>query len=76
MTAAAAIALCLALPLPLVSPNVALLSLSLVVLGACNATLDVSMNAQAVAVERVGHAAEAELVERAHSSHPSRGWIA
>src|ERR1041384_1762431 len=51
MTAAAAIALCLALPLPLVSPNVALLSLSLVVLGACNATLDVSMNAQAVAVE-------------------------
>lgn len=76
MTAAAAIALCLALPLPLVSPNVALLSLSLVVLGACNATLDVSMNAQAVAVERVGHAAEAELVERAHSSHPSQGWTA
>jgi MFS family permease len=52
MTSAAAIALCLALPLPLVSPNVALLSLSLVVLGACNATLDVSMNAQAVAVEQ------------------------
>ena len=52
MTSAAAIALCVALPLPLVSPNVGLLSLSLVVLGACNATLDVSMNAQAVAVER------------------------
>jgi Na+/melibiose symporter-like transporter len=52
MTSAAAIALCLALPLPLMSANVFLLSLSLVVLGACNATLDVSMNAQAVAVER------------------------
>ena len=52
MTSAAAIALCLALPLPLVSPNVFWLSLSLLVLGACNATLDVSMNAQAVAVER------------------------
>jgi len=52
VTSAAAIALCLALPLPLLSPNVLLLSLSLVVLGACNATLDVSMNAQAVAVER------------------------
>ena len=52
MTSAAAITLCLALPLPLVSPNVVLLSLSLVVLGACNATLDVSMNAQAVAVEQ------------------------
>jgi|SRR5581483_2405357 len=52
MTSAAAIALCLALPLPLISANVFLLSLSLVALGACNATLDVSMNAQAVAVER------------------------
>jgi len=52
MTAAAAIALCLTLPLPLVSPNVPLLSLSLAMLGACNATLDVSMNAQAVAVEQ------------------------
>ncbi len=52
MTSAAAIALCLALPLPVVSPNVFFVSLSLVVLGACNATLDVSMNAQAVTVER------------------------
>lgn len=52
MTSATAIALCLALPLPLVSPNVFALSLSLVVLGACNAALDVSMNAQAVVVER------------------------
>jgi fucose permease len=52
MTSAAAVALCLALPVPLLSPNVPFLSLSLLVLGACNATLDVSMNAQAVAVER------------------------
>jgi fucose permease len=57
VTSAAALALCLALPLPLLSPNVALLSLSLLVLGACNATLDVAMNAQAVAVEhRYGRA--------------------
>jgi fucose permease len=48
----AAIAFCVALPLPVVSPNVALVSLSLVLLGAVNATLDVSMNAQAVEVEQ------------------------
>jgi MFS family permease len=51
MTSAAAIALCLALPLPLVAPRVLVLGTSLVLLGAANATLDVSMNAQAVAVE-------------------------
>lgn len=52
VTSVAATALCLALPLPVLSPNVPLLSLALVLLGACNATLDVAMNAQAVAVER------------------------
>jgi len=52
MTTVAAIGLCLALPLPVVSPSVALVALSLLVLGACNGTLDVSMNAQAVAVEQ------------------------
>src|SRR4030095_15372389 len=52
MTAAAGIALCLALPLPVVSPSVALLSLSLALLGACNGLLAVSMNAQAAEVER------------------------
>jgi len=52
VTSAAALALCLALPLPILSGNVALLALSLLVLGACNATLDVAMNAQAVAVEQ------------------------
>lgn len=52
MTVGAASILVLALPLPLVAPNVALLAASLVLLGAANGTLDVSMNAQAVAVER------------------------
>ena len=57
MTSAAAIALCVVLPLPLVAPHVALLGLTLVILGAANAMLDVSMNAQAVAVEaRYGRA--------------------
>jgi MFS family permease len=51
VTSASAIALCIALPLPLLSPNLISLSLSLALLGACNATLDVAMNAQAVAVE-------------------------
>jgi MFS family permease len=50
-TACAALGLCVALPLTVVSPSVALLSLSLVLLGACNGMLDVSMNAQAVAIE-------------------------
>jgi MFS family permease len=53
VTSVAAAALCLALPLPVLSPSVALLSLALVLLGACNATLDVAMNAQAVAVEQL-----------------------
>ncbi len=52
MTSIAATALCLTLPLPVLSPNLVLVSLSLILLGACNATLDVSMNAQAVVVER------------------------
>src|SRR5262249_36745978 len=39
---------CVALPLPVLSPDVPLLALSLLFLGACNATLDVAMNAQAV----------------------------
>ncbi len=52
MTTLAILAFCLVLPLPLLSPNVFLLCLSLGLFGASNSTLDVSMNAQAVAVER------------------------
>jgi MFS family permease len=50
-TVVAALGLCLALPPPVVSPSIALLSLSLMLLGACNGLLDVSMNAQAVAIQ-------------------------
>jgi MFS family permease len=53
MTALAALGLAALLPLPIVSPTVGLVAASLVVFGACNALLDVSMNAQAVIVERM-----------------------
>ncbi len=52
MTALAALGFCLALPLPIISPTVGLLAFSLMLLGACNGTLDVFMNSQAVEVER------------------------
>jgi len=52
MTTFAALLFPLLLPLPLVSPNVAGLVAALFVLGAANGTLDVSMNAQGLAVER------------------------
>jgi MFS family permease len=52
MTAIAAVGFCLTLPLPILSPTLGLLALSLILLGAGNGTLDVSMNAQAVEVER------------------------
>ncbi len=52
LTSGAALGLCLLLPLPVASPSVAWLALSLGLLGAANGLLDVSMNAQAVAVER------------------------
>ena len=51
MTGAAALGFCLVLPLPVLSPNVAGLAVALALFGACNGTLDVSMNAQAVALE-------------------------
>ena len=53
MTSVAALGFCLALPLPVLSPDVALLVTALALLGASNAVLDVSMNAQAVVVERL-----------------------
>jgi MFS family permease len=52
VTSWAALGFCVLLPLPVIVPNVALLAVSLAVFGACNGTVDVSMNAQAVAVER------------------------
>jgi MFS family permease len=51
MTAVAAVGLCLTLPLPVISPSVGLLCITLILFGACNAILDVSMNTQAVALE-------------------------
>ena len=44
-------ALALALPLPLLAPSALLVAAALWLLGAANATLDVAMNAQGVAVE-------------------------
>src|SRR5262245_8925900 len=51
MTSIAVLGCCLVLPLLVVSPNVAVLALVLAIFGALNGTLDVSMNAQAVALE-------------------------
>ena len=51
MTSVAALGLCLALPLPIISPTVTVLVATLAILGAFNGTLDVSVNAQAAAVE-------------------------
>lgn len=48
----AAVAFCLAMPLPVLSPSLPVLAATLALLGACNGLLDVSMNAQAAAVEQ------------------------
>jgi fucose permease len=52
-TALAAVGMCAALPLPIVSPTVAMLVVALALFGALNGTLDVSMNTQALQVERL-----------------------
>jgi fucose permease len=52
MTSLAGLALCMALPLPVLAPGIVSAGVALVFLGASNAVLDVSMNAQAVDVER------------------------
>lgn len=52
MTTLAALLFPLLLPLPLVSPNVLGLTAALALLGAANGTLDVSMNAQGLVIER------------------------
>ena len=51
VTLLAAAALALALPLPVFAPSAVLVAAALWLLGAANATLDVAMNAQGVAVE-------------------------
>src|SRR5438045_2402281 len=50
-TRTAGLALCLLLPMPVVAPNLATLILALLLFGAANGMLDVSMNAQAVLIE-------------------------
>lgn len=52
IASAAALAFCLTMPLPVSSPSLPVLAAALALLGACNGVLDVSMNAQAAAVER------------------------
>jgi MFS family permease len=51
-TVIAALVLCLAMPLPIISPNLALVALSLGLLGASTGMLDIAMNAQALIVEK------------------------
>ena len=51
MTSVAALAFCVAMPLPVLSPTLPGMALALAVLSACNGVLDISMNAQAAAVE-------------------------
>ena len=50
-TRTAGLALCLLLPAPVVAPNLVMLILALLLFGAANGMLDVSMNAQAVLIE-------------------------
>ena len=52
VTRTAVLALCACLPLPALAPNLWLLTLALMAVGAGNGVLDVAMNAQAIAVER------------------------
>ncbi|MDF5728349.1 MAG: MFS transporter [Rhizonema sp. PD38] len=55
VTKSAALGFCIVLPLPTLAPNLPLLTISLIVLGALFGGLDVSMNTQAVAVEQRYH---------------------
>src|SRR5215472_9522417 len=50
-TRAAGLALCLLLPAPVMAPNLLMLIVALLLFGAANGILDVSMNAQAVLLE-------------------------
>lgn len=51
VTTLTALAYCLALPLPALSPSLAVLAVALFLIGVGNGALDVSMNAQGVAIE-------------------------
>lgn len=51
ITGVTAVLFCLTLPLPILAPNLPLLVLALFIFGALQGSLDVAMNAQAVAVE-------------------------
>ena len=52
MTQLAVLTYCIVLPLPVLAPNLLLLTIALMVYGAAFGALDVSMNAQAIAVEQ------------------------
>jgi MFS family permease len=51
ITLATALLFCVALPLPVLAPSFVTLALALFFFGACTGSMDVAMNAQAVAVE-------------------------
>jgi MFS family permease len=51
VTTLSSLGLCLSLALPALAPNLALLTLALILLGACNGAMDVAMNAHGVEVE-------------------------
>ena len=52
VTKLAALVYCIALPLPTLAPNLPLLTIALMVVGALFGALDIAMNAQAIAVEQ------------------------
>jgi predicted MFS family arabinose efflux permease len=52
MTRVAGIIFCLTLPLPILAPSFPLLILGMIFMGASNGLMDVSMNTQAVSIER------------------------
>ena len=55
MTRAASIIFCLSLPLPIMAPSFPLLILGMICMGASNGLMDVSMNTQAVSIEKGLH---------------------
>jgi predicted MFS family arabinose efflux permease len=70
LVAVTLLGLCLGLPLPVLAPSTSGLALALLVLGAFNGALDVSMNAHAVALER---ARGRPFLSRLHALFPLGG---